>query len=186
MFVTVICPCAVAPTLVTTVALLLAMIGSITDELTTAVLLIVVPFATPVFTLTTNVKLLEDNPARFTSVHTTLPALPTLGTWQLQPAGVVSETKVVFVGADTTIVALSAALGPLSVATTVYVMLLPLATGFGDAASVTAISALETTFATSVDVSFSRFASPPPEIAAMLVNVAGADCETRAFKVIAG
>jgi len=99
---------------------------------------------------------------------------------------VVSETKVVFVGTASTIVALSAALGPLSVATTVYVMLDPLATGFGDAASVTAISALETTLATSVEVSFSRFASPPPEIAAMFVNVAGADCETRAFSVITG
>src|SRR5215467_859948 len=65
-------------------------------------------------------------------------------------------------------------------------MLPPLATGLGDAASVTDISALEPTIATSVAESLVRSASPPPLIVAMFVKVAGADCATRAFSVIAG
>jgi len=68
------------PTIVVTVAVLLEMIGSMTEELTAAVLLIAVPFATPLFTLTTSVKILDDSPARFTSVQTTVPPLPTFGT----------------------------------------------------------------------------------------------------------
>src|SRR5262252_8361003 len=65
-------------------------------------------------------------------------------------------------------------------------MLPPLATGFGDAASVTAMSALEPTIATSVALSLVKSASPPPLIVATLVKVAGADCATSAFSVIAG
>src|SRR5215831_20805723 len=48
------------------------------------------------------------------------------------------------------------------------------------------MSALEPTIATSVAVSLVRSASPPPPIVATLVNVAGADCATSAFSVIAG
>jgi hypothetical protein len=65
-------------------------------------------------------------------------------------------------------------------------MLLPAATGFGDPLSVTCISALEPTIATSVAISFSRLASPPPPTVAVFVNIAGDDCDTRAFMVIEG
>jgi len=67
------------PTIVVTVAVLLEAIGSMTDELTADVPLIAVPFATPLFTFTTIVKLLEDRPARFTFEQTTVPKLPTMG-----------------------------------------------------------------------------------------------------------
>ena len=67
------------------------------------------------FTLTTSVKVLEDE-SRQVHIRThNVAGVSDIGYLTLQPAGVVSETKVVFVGADTTIVALSAALGPLSV-----------------------------------------------------------------------
>src|ERR1700722_8783309 len=65
-------------------------------------------------------------------------------------------------------------------------MLFPAATGFGDPLSVTVISALEPTLATSVAISFNRLASPPPPTIAVFVNVAGDDCDTRAFIVIEG
>ena len=63
-------------------------------------------------------------------------------------------------------------------------MLLPAATGFGDAALVTLISALETTLATSVALSFARLISPPPDTKAVLVTVEGAVCNTFAVIVI--
>src|SRR5579863_4579265 len=176
----------VVPTSVDTVAVLFAELGSITDELTFAVPVITVPFATPVFTLTTIENVAELNPAKSALVQTTLPPLPGFGVRQLHPEGVVDETKVVLAGTGTISVALSAALGPLSVATTVYVMFPPLATGSGDAASVTDMSAVEMTAAVSIAVSLVRSASPPPSMVAMFVNVAGADCETRAFRVMAG
>jgi hypothetical protein len=65
-------------------------------------------------------------------------------------------------------------------------MLLPAATGFGDPESVTLMSALDTTFATSVALSFARLISPPPPTIAVLVTVDGADCATLALIVIEG
>jgi len=47
-------------------------------------------------------------------------------------------------------------------------MLLPAATGFGDPLSVTLMSALETTLAISVALSFARLISPPPLTNAVL------------------
>ena len=65
--------------------------------------------------------------------------------------------------------------------------MLPLmATGLGEPESVTLKSALETTFAMSVAVSLRGLTSPPPLTVAVLVRVAGADWETRAFRVIDG
>jgi hypothetical protein len=65
--------------------------------------------------------------------------------------------------------------------------MLPLmATGLGAPESVTLTSALDPTAAVSVAVSLRRFASPPPATVAMLVMVAGADWETKAFRVIEG
>src|SRR5579872_2176301 len=117
--VTVICPCAVAPTNVVTIAVLFAEFGSITDELTLAVPVMIVPFATPVFTLTTIENVAELSPSISALVQTTLPPFPVSGVWQLQPEGAVNEEKVVLAGTGRISVALSAALGPLSVATTV-------------------------------------------------------------------
>ena len=65
-------------------------------------------------------------------------------------------------------------------------MFAPAATGLGDAASVTDISALDPTAAVSVARSFNRFASLPPPIVALFVKVAGADCETATVIVIDG
>ena len=65
-------------------------------------------------------------------------------------------------------------------------MLLPAATGFGDAALVTLRSAVENTFAMSIAVSFARLVSPPPPTVAMLVTMEGAVCATLALMVIDG
>ncbi len=174
------------PTMFVVVAVLFARIGSITDELTVAVPVIMVPFAVPLGIFTTNVKLAVLKPAILAFVHTALPVPPTPGVRQLHPAGGVSETNVELFGTGSTRVALSAALGPLFVTTTVYVMLPFAATGLGVPASVTAMSELEPTVAVSVAVSFRRFASPPPATVAVLTKVAGEDCDTRAFSVIDG
>src|SRR6266516_4984377 len=88
----------VVPTMVVTVAVLLARVGSITDELTDAVPVITVPFATPLFTFTTKVNVAAVNPTMSEFVHTTFPVLLTDGVRQLHPAGAVSETKVAFAG----------------------------------------------------------------------------------------
>ena len=170
------------PTIVVAVAVLFARFGSTTDEPTLAVPVITVPFGVPLATFTTNVKLAEIKPAMFALVHTRAlePAR------QLHPAGAVKEENVVLLGYGNTNVALSAALGPLLVTTTVYVMFPLAATGFGEAAAVTARSALEPTAAVSVAVSLRRLASPPPETVAIFVIVAGAACETSAVNAIEG
>src|SRR6266498_4051839 len=123
------------PTRVVTVAVLFASVGSITDELTDTVSVMMVPLVVPVATFTTSVNVPEVPPARLTLLQTTLPVAPGLGVRQLHPAGEASETNVVLTGTGATKVALSAALGPLSVTTIVYVMLPLVATGFGDPAS---------------------------------------------------
>jgi len=110
---------AAAPTTVEAEAVLLAEFGSLTDELTFAVSVITVPFAVPVFTLTTSEKVAAVLPGIFRSVQTTLPVLPTAGVVQLQPAGVAIETNVALLGTASTSEALSAALGPLLVTTCV-------------------------------------------------------------------
>jgi hypothetical protein len=156
------------------VAVLLAELGSLAVELTEAVSVITVPLAVPAFTFTIREKVAEVPPTKLTMEHTTLldPAV------QVQPEGAAIETNVVLAGIVATRVALSPALGPLSVTICVYVMLLPAATGFGDAALVTLRSALEITLATSVALSFARLISPPPDTRAVLVTVEGAVCNT--------
>ena len=182
LLVTVSSPLAVVPTMVFTVAVLLAELGSLAVELTEAVSVITVPFAVPAFTFTIREKVAEVPPTRLTIEHTTLldPVL------QVQPEGAAIETNVVLAGIVATRVALSPALGPLSVTICVYVMLLPAATGFGDAALVMLKSALEMTLATSVALSFARLISPPPDTRAVLVTVEGAVCNTFAVRVIEG
>jgi hypothetical protein len=107
------------PTIVVTVAVLFDRFGSRTDELTVAEAVITVPLVVPEATFTTNVKLAEDSPGMFAFVHTALPVPPMLGVRQLHPAAGVSEANVVLTGTGKTRVALSAALGPRLVATTV-------------------------------------------------------------------
>ena len=65
-------------------------------------------------------------------------------------------------------------------------MLLPAATGSGDAAFVTLRSATETTTATSVALSFERLISPPPLTNAVFVTVEGAVGATLAVTVMDG
>ena len=67
------------PTIVFTLAVLLDNAGSLTDELTDAVSVITVPFATPLFTFTTSVNAPDPGAARLAFVHTTLPFAPIAG-----------------------------------------------------------------------------------------------------------
>src|ERR1700722_1014560 len=174
------------PTTVVTVAVLFEEIGSTAEDATDTFPVITVPFVVPLLTFTTSVNVPAVKASMFTFVQTTLPVPPTPGLKQVHPPGAAIETKVVFAGMIATTVALSAALGPLLVTTCVYVMFAPPATGLGEPASVTAISALEPTLAVSVARSLSRFASPPPPTVAVLVTVAGAVGSTLTFSVIGG
>jgi hypothetical protein len=63
-------------------------------------------------------------------------------------------------------------------------MLLPAATGSGEAALLTLRSAMEITAAASVEVSLLRLISPPPLTKAVFVKVAGAVWATLRFTVI--
>ena len=78
-----------------------------------------VPFVAVLFTFTIIVNVAAVDPAMLTSVQTTLPVPPLPGVVQLHPAGAAIETKVVLAGTGATMVALSAALGPLFVITCV-------------------------------------------------------------------
>ncbi len=64
--------------------------------------------------------------------------------------------------------------------------MLPAATGLGEPASVTLKSALDRTFAVSVDVFLKGSIAPPPLTTAVLISVAGAVCKTFAVMVIDG
>jgi len=113
--VTTISACAVVPTMVAALAMLLTEFGSLTEELTAAVSVITVPLATPEFTFTNIVNVDVVLPGMAGLVHTTLPVAPTAGVAQVQPAGAAIERNVVFAGTASTNAALSAALGPLLV-----------------------------------------------------------------------
>ena len=119
LFVTVICPCVVVPTIVVAEAVLFPALGSVADEATETVFVTAVPFATPVLTFTIMVNVPDVDPAMLVSVQETVPVPPTPGERQLHPAGALSETNVVFAGTAVTSVALSAALGPMFVTTCV-------------------------------------------------------------------
>src|SRR5580658_7155683 len=85
--VTVICACAVTPTSVVAIAVLFAVLGSVTDELAVTESVITVPFVAAVYTFTTSEKRAAVLPAMLTLVQTTLPVAPTSGVVQVQPAG---------------------------------------------------------------------------------------------------
>src|SRR5262249_32994891 len=120
--------CAVVPTFVVTVALLLVTFGSEIAELTLTVSVITVPFGVPGFTLTTTVKVAVAGGTSAT-VQPSVPVGP--GLLQAQPAGGVADIRVVFVGMVSVRVTLVASLGPLLVTICVYVIFAPAATGFG-------------------------------------------------------
>src|ERR1700758_5010742 len=115
LLVTVSCAPAVAPTTVLTEAELFNEFGSNVEELAVAVLVMTVPFATPLFTFATSVKVAAVRPCIWTLVQTTLPKLPTGGAAHVHPEGTVIETNAMLPGIEVTMVALSAALGPLLV-----------------------------------------------------------------------
>ena len=98
------------------VAELLPAVGSAVVLDTLAVLVIVVPFAVPAFTFTTIVKLLNALAASDVAVKVMVP-VPPAGTAsvRVQPAGVVTETSVVFAGTASESDKLAASLGPLLV-----------------------------------------------------------------------
>jgi hypothetical protein len=124
-------------TLVLVVAVLFAAVGSDTAEPTVMELTITVPGAVPALTVKINVKLDVALAAIDGLVQDTVVAPTT----QVQPAGTVSEEKVVFAGIVSTAVTLVAVAGPLLVTTAVYVILAPASTGFGESVMLTAISA---------------------------------------------
>lgn len=123
--------CVARATTSAAVALLLAVFGSVVDELIVAVSLTAVPAAVPGVTFTTTGKVAVPT-AKLGLVQLIAPALPTAGRVQDHPVGIgVSETKVVFGGVLSVKLALVATLGPALVTICEYVMLLPATTGTG-------------------------------------------------------
>ena len=99
------------------VAVLLAAFGSVPVSLTDTELAIVDPFVAAAVTATTTVKV-EDPPAANVAfaVHVIVPVPPTAGVaGQVQPAGIVIDWNVVFVGVVSVRVAPTAAVVPLLV-----------------------------------------------------------------------
>src|SRR4051812_36680780 len=79
------------PTMVVTRAVLLEETGSLTDEATSTVPVMIVPFAVPPLTFTTSVNVPEVEPAILEALQTTLPVPPTAGVRQLHPLGATME-----------------------------------------------------------------------------------------------
>jgi hypothetical protein len=99
---------------VAVVVLLLAELGSVVEEETVEVAVIVVA-AIEEATFTTTI-MLEDAPeAKLASVQVTVPVAPTAGVVQVQPAGAEIEANVVFVGTTSVKVAFVELAGPLFV-----------------------------------------------------------------------
>src|SRR5438445_445134 len=96
-------------TVVVAVAVLLRRLGSEVVEVTVAVLEIVVPSGVLGLTWTTMVNVAVAPLARDAVVQLTVPVEPTAGVVQVQPAGCVSDWKVVSAGRGSFIVTLAAA-----------------------------------------------------------------------------
>ena len=109
------CPAVATTTL--TVALLLLGLGSVVADETFAVSEITVPEAVARFTFTTTVNVVEAPAASVVFEHESVP----LTTEQVQPAAGtgVTDTNVVLAGIASLKTTLAAALGPLSLTTTV-------------------------------------------------------------------
>lgn len=86
---------------------------------TVAVLLRIVPPATPLLTLVIIAKFAEDPAVRAVATQETVPAEPTAGVVQLQPAGIVIDWNVVLAGTVDVKNTPDASLGPLFVTTCV-------------------------------------------------------------------
>ena len=99
-------------TVVVAVALLLAGVGSVVEELTVAVLEMTVPLAVVESTFTTMVKLALSPLPIVAFVHVTVPLAPTAGVVQVQPAAALSETKVVCSGSGSVTLTELACEGP--------------------------------------------------------------------------
>src|SRR5436309_2164144 len=99
-------------TVVVAVAVLLRRLGSEVVEVTVAVLEIVVPSGVLGLTWTTMVNVAVAPLARDAVVQLTVPVEPTAGVVQVQPAGCVSDWKVVCGGRGSLMVTLTAAFGP--------------------------------------------------------------------------
>ena len=109
--------CVARATTSAAVAVLLARLGSVVDELAVAVSLMAVPAAVPAVTFTTTGKLAVPG-AKLGFVQVIVPALPAIGRVQDHPLGIgVSWTKVVFGGVFSVKLALVAVLGPALVTT---------------------------------------------------------------------
>ncbi len=102
-------------TVVVAVAALSVESGSVVALETFAVFEIVAPFAAFAFTLTTSVNVPDAFAAMLAFEQEIVPVPPTAGVEQLKPAGLASETKVVFVGTASVSVTLVALLGPVFV-----------------------------------------------------------------------
>jgi hypothetical protein len=99
------------------IAVLLARLGSVVEELAVAVSLIAVPAAVPAVTFTTTKKL-ADPAAKLGLVQVMLPAAPAVGKVQDHPVGIgVNDTNVVFGGVFSVKLAPVAMLGPALVTT---------------------------------------------------------------------
>jgi hypothetical protein len=124
------------PTVILTVALLLPLLGSEVVEATESVCVMIVPDATPALTVTTKLKFAVVVAAMVAvSVHFRVAST------QVQPAGPVKDTAVVFAGSVSVRTGAFAVAGPEFVTLCVYVMLLPAETGFGVPVFVTTRSA---------------------------------------------
>src|SRR5439155_453008 len=120
-----------ARTSVFAVAALLAVLGSKVTELTVAVLVSVLPSGVLALTCATIVKLTVAPLAVGPVVQFTVPAEPTAGVVQVQPAGVMIDWNVVPGGSGSVTVTLAAVEGPLLLTTSVYVRFSPGRAGSG-------------------------------------------------------
>src|SRR5262245_58031988 len=104
---------------VVAVARLLAVLASAVPPATWAVLVRVVPAATPPLTRTTRVKIAVSPAATVARVLLTVPVPPTGGVALDQPAGDVKDTNVVLAGTVSVRLTFWASLGPVLVTLTV-------------------------------------------------------------------
>src|ERR1700685_1256294 len=101
-------------TVVATVVLLLAVFGSLVEEVIVEVA-VIVPAATVAATFTPMIMSADAPEARLVSVQFTLPVAPTAGYVHAQPGGTDTEAKVVFAGMASWKITAEAAAGPLFV-----------------------------------------------------------------------
>src|ERR1700676_4242983 len=103
------------PTVVWTVAVLLARFGSLVPEVASIVSVITVPTAVPALTCTTRVNVPAARLATSGLVQLMLPVPLTAGGGQVQPAATVRDGNVVFAGTASLNPAFTASRGPLFV-----------------------------------------------------------------------